>query len=754
MSALAEASGGPAAPLPMATTAAEILLASRPLQGGLLRTELSVPGVHCAGCIRRVETALAGLEGVRYARVNLSTHRAAVHWQPASGPPPMLETLDRIGYDAHLIEARPAGQAEDKEFSRLVRALAVAGFCAMNIMLFSVSIWAGAEADLRHLFHWISAALALPALVYSGRIFFASAWKAIRHGRTNMDVPISIGVILAFAISLYDTMNRGDHAYFDASVSLLFFLLVGRTLDHVMRERARTAVAGLARLAARGATLIEADGRTVHVPISDVAAGMTLQLAAGERVPVDGEVIAGTSDVDASITTGESTPIRVVPGSILSAGALNLTGSLQLRAIASADNSFIAEIIRLMEVAEGGRSGYRRIADRVSQLYAPVVHLAAAATFVGWIAAGADWHRAIGIAIAVLIITCPCALGLAVPIVQVVAGRRLFENGIMAKDGSAMERLCEVDTVVFDKTGTLTSGHATLANRNDIDPRHLELAAAIGRHSRHPLSQSLAKSAGDATASHAFLSVEEIPGKGLEARTDATVYRLGRARWALFAGAEEQAVEGTVLTADGRLLARFHFEDRLRDGAVWTVAELRRRGFRTVVLSGDRSAAVETTADQLGIADRVAELSPAGKLAYIEALTSRGHRVLMVGDGLNDAPALAAAHCSIAPSSAADVGRNAADFVFLHGDLRAVVMAMDIANRSGRLVRQNIALAIVYNALAVPFAVLGYVTPLIAALAMSLSSIVVVANALRLTATRSSPPATANPVPIARPEPI
>jgi Cu2+-exporting ATPase len=729
-----------ATPATSAAAGSELLLASRPVAGGLLRTELSVPGVHCAGCIRKVETALSKLDGVKYARVNLSTHRAAVHWQPAGAPPPMLETLERLGYKAHLFEA-PAVH-EDKEMGRLIRALAVAGFCAMNIMLFSVSIWSGAEPELRYLFHWISAALAAPALAYSGRIFFISAWDAVRHGRTNMDVPISVGVILAFALSLYDTINYGDHAYFDASVSLLFFLLAGRTLDQAMRERARVAVASLARLAAQGATLVMPDGMAVYVPVADVEPGMTLLLAAGERVPVDAEVMEGTSDVDTSITTGESTPIRVAPGAAISAGALNLTGALQLRATAGAADSFLAEIIRLMEVAEGGRARYRRIADRVSQLYAPVVHLAAAGTLVAWMLVGDDWHRAISIAIAVLIITCPCALGLAVPIVQVVAGRRLFENGIMAKDGSAMERLAEADTVVFDKTGTLTSGRPALANRSEIDPATLELAAAIGARSRHPLSQALAPFAATSAERHAFYSVEEVPGSGLEAKTETTTYRLGRAGWALgdrLGGAEER---GTVLAADGRLLARFAFEDRLREGAIQAVAELRRRGFRILLLSGDQAHAVDPIADQLGIVERAAQVSPNEKLARIDALSKEGRKVLMVGDGLNDAPALSGAHVSIAPASAADVGRNAADFVFLHADLRSVVAAVDIATRSGRLIRQNIGLAIAYNAIAVPFAVLGHVTPLIAALAMSLSSIIVVGNSLRLAAVRP-PQATA-----------
>ena len=716
-------------PAASSASASELLLASRQLKDGLLRTELSVPGVHCAGCMRKVENALSALDGVEYARVNLSTHRVAVHWRPDATPPAISETLDRIGYPGNLVEDVPA--ARDTERGRHLRALAVAGFCAMNIMLFSVSVWAGAEGEMRSLFHWISAALALPALLYSGRIFFQSAWGAVRRGQTNMDVPISIGVILAFCLSLYDTITNGPHAYFDASVTLLFFLLAGRTLDHLMRERARVAVSGLAKLAPRGATVLTPSGGTAYVPISDVQPGTKLLLAAGERVPVDAEVEGGLSDLDCSVISGESTPIRVTPGATVRAGTLNLTGALQLRATASSTDSFLAEMIRLMEAAEGGRARYRRIADRVSRLYAPVVHVAAATTFLGWMVVGGDWHRAISIAIAVLIITCPCALGLAVPIVQVVAGRRLFENGIMVKDGSAMERLAEVDTVVFDKTGTLTSGRPALVNASEIDPRHLAMAAHIGRYSRHPLSQCLASLVSASPVAEEFLSVEEVPGHGLEATTATATYRLGRASWA-FGDAPPGGYGGTVLAKDGVLLERFVFEDRLRDGASEAVAELRRRGFGLLLLSGDQPDAVAAVAGRVGIPDYSAAVSPQEKVARIAGLAAAGRKVLMVGDGLNDAPALSAAHVSMAPAEAAEVGRNAADFVFLRSDLRAVVFAHDLSVRSGHLIRQNIGLAIAYNAVAVPVAVLGYVTPLIAALAMSLSSIIVVGNALRL----------------------
>jgi Cu2+-exporting ATPase len=382
-----------------------------------------------------------------------------------------------------------------------------------------------------------------------------------------------------------------------------------------------------------------------------------------------------------------------------------------------------------MEAAESGRARYRRLADRAARLYSPVVHATALLTFLGWMVASGDWHQAITIAIAVLIITCPCALGLAVPIVQVVAARRLFENGIMVRDGSAFERLAEIDTVVFDKTGTLTLGRPRLLYPEAIAPEALSIAAAIGARSRHPLSRAIAASRLRADA--ALCDVREYPGLGVEARLEGNLYRLGRAAWALgeTGGMNEAA---TVLSRDGRLVARFAFADAERPQARATIDALRAQGLRLEVLSGDTPATARATASSLGIDNVAGGLLPAQKLGRLGALAAQGRRVLMVGDGLNDAPALAAAHVSMAPASAADIGRNGADFVFLRDGLDAVPVALAVSRAAGRLVWQNFALAIAYNAIALPIAIAGYVTPLIAALAMSLSSVIVVANALRL----------------------
>ncbi|PZR85670.1 MAG: cadmium-translocating P-type ATPase [Stutzerimonas stutzeri] len=704
----------------------EMRLASRDLGNGLRQSDLSVPGLHCAGCIRAVEAGLARLPGVAHTRVNLSTKRVAVQWQ-GEDPPDLLAALAALGYPGHLFEIE--AERSDPELARLIRAVAVAGFCAMNIMLLSVSVWSGAEAQTRSAFHWISAALALPCLIYSGRIFLVSALSALRRGRANMDVPISIGISLAFALSLYDTVHDGPHAYFDAATSLIFFLLIGRTLDHLMREKARMAVRGLIRMSPRGATVLGADGSRYYLPLAEIEPGMRIAIVAGDRIPVDGEVAEGTSELDCAVVTGESAPRAVAPGACVQAGTLNLSGSLTIRATARAGDSFLAEMVRLMEAAEGGRARYRRIADRAAALYSPVVHLTAFLAFLGWMAASGDWHRAVTVAIAVLIITCPCALGLAVPIVQVVASRRLFEAGIMVKDGSAIERMAQVDMAAFDKTGTLTLGQPRLANAGEIAPADLAIAAALARRSRHPFSQAIAAAApaGEVT----LAEVCERPGLGLEARIEGATHRLGQGGWALSEGAPGEGI-GTVLSRDGALLARFHFEETLRPRAGAAIAALRVAGVDVALLSGDTPAAAGLVADKLGIETVAAGLLPAQKVARLDALAGQGRKVLMIGDGLNDTPALAAAHVSMAPASAADIGRNAADFVFLHEGLDAVPTALAVSRAAGRLVRQNFALAILYNALALPVAIVGQVTPLIAALAMSLSSILVVANALRL----------------------
>ncbi len=717
-------------------SAEEIRMASHSLGGGLSQLDLSVPDVHCGACISTIEKALLAVPFVVRARVNLTSRRVScVYGESADGtatdPSRILAAIEGAGYSAHLFT--PVAAENDRTRNQLLLAVGVAGFAAANIMLLSVSVWSGADSATRDMFHWISAMIAAPALIYSGRFFFQSAWNALKHGRTNMDVPISLAVTLSYFVSLWETMHHGEHAWFDATVSLLFFLLIGRALDHVMREKARAAINGLARIAPRGALLIQQDGSRRYVAVEEILVGDEIAVAAGDRIPIDGVVVSGRSDLDLSIVTGESSPSMVADGAEVRSGAMNLTGSLVVRATKLARDSLLAEIISLMEAAEGGRARYRRIADRAAALYSPVVHLLAIASFLGWGLIGGDWKQAMLVAVTVLIITCPCALGLAVPVVQVVAAGELFRRGIMVKDGSALERLAEIGAVAIDKTGTLTMGRPRLVETETLENGAAGYALGLAVHSRHPLSQALAQ---DLLANETvFDGVAEVPGGGLEGRLAGSVYRLGKRGFA--AGGTpvgDTALSEVVLGRDGVVLARFGFEDTLRPAAREAVDDLRRAGLAIAVLSGDRQCVVDALALDLGIENAMGGLAPKDKVEACAVLNGGGTRVLMVGDGINDAPALAAAHVSMAPATASDIGRQAADLVFFNDRLDAVPMAVATARRAAALIRQNFALAIGYNVLAVPVAIAGYATPLVAAVAMSTSSIIVVSNALRLNA--------------------
>jgi Cu2+-exporting ATPase len=694
---------------------------SRKLGDGTAQLEFAVPDAHCAACIRTIETSLAELPMVRTARVNLTRRRVRIVFDPQGRPSQLAPTIKSAGYHTYALD--PSQESDgDPALAELVQALGVAGFAAANIMLFSVSVWSGANDATRDLCHWISALIALPSIAYSGRIFFRSAWRALKVGRTNMDVPISIGIILATALSLFETMTSGRHAYFDGATMLLFFLLIGRTLDHLMRERARNTISGLARLQPRGGTVLREDGTREYVKLGEIVPGMVLEIKAGERVPVDSVLLSKGASFDYSIITGESLPHRIERDQDVVAGAASKAGPLKIRAARASTDSFLSRMAVMMEAAEGAKTRPRRIADRAASLYAPVVHTIAISTFLGWGLLGGDWHEALMNAVAVLIITCPCALALAVPIVHVVAAGRLFERGVLMKDGAALERIAEVDSVAFDKTGTLTHGNPILVSASGMDDETRRMAVALSAASSHPLSRAIARGLDREPAM--LTDVAEVAGSGVEGRSGGSTWRLGSAAWC---GAHGES-SGTVWIAkDGVPLASFAFEDAVRANAQAAVAALSDLRLPVRLISGDAAAPVLAAAAEAGIADAQHSMSPGDKLADV----ARGN-TLMVGDGINDAPALRSAHVSMAPSTAADIGRTAADFVITGGDLEAVPFAIRTARAAARLVTQNLVIAIGYNAIAVPLAVSGHVTPLIAAVAMSASSLIVVSNAMRL----------------------
>jgi Cu2+-exporting ATPase len=738
--------------------------------GATAHMDLAVEGVGCAGCIRKIENGLLQVPGVVEARLNFSNRRLAVAWREgeldAGG---VLLALERIGYPGHPFAPERAEADEARHARWLMKCLAVAGFAAMNVMLLSVSVWSGSDMtqETRDFFHWLSALIALPAVAYAGQPFFASALRALRTRQLNMDVPISLGVLLAVGMSVAETIGHAEHAYFDSAVMLLFFLLCGRYLDHAMRRKTRAVAGNLAALKAEVAHRFHG-GEIVSVPAAALRPGDRLLVKAGERVPADGVVISGSSEIDESLVTGETGRRPVTAGATVYTGSTNYSGALTMRVTAAGAGTLLDEVERLLEKTVAARSRYLRLADRAARLYAPMVHLTAALTAVGWLIAGASLHDAIITAIAVLIITCPCALALAIPAVQVVASGTLFRAGVILNSGDAIERLAEIDTVVFDKTGTLTLPEPRVANADAVDPQLLETAARLALSSRHPLAQAVAREARVLTP---FEGAVEESGQGVRAVIAGTEARLGSLAFCgviADTGAHEPGSSIIAFAHAGRT-AIFAIRQMLRPDAVAVIAELRAprwrakraasaatlecarralalnrarrraRGLDLLILSGDRPAAVAPVAATLGIANWRAELNPVAKIAALDQLKARGRRILMVGDGLNDAPALAAAHVSLSPISAADLTQAQADAVFLGERLAPVLAAVTVAGRARALMQQNLWLAVIYNTVAVPIAIAGLITPLIAAVAMSGSSLLVTLNALRARAGHARP---------------
>ncbi len=708
------------------------------LGSGLKHIDLAVEGVSCAGCMAKIERGLSALPDVTLARVNLTDRRVALEWKQGTlDPAKFIDRLAELGYKAYPFEKASAEASEAEESRFLLRCLGVAAFATMNVMMLSIPVWSGNVSDMlpeqRDFFHWLSAVIALPAAAYAGQPFFRSAWRALKSGNVNMDVPICIGVTLALGMSLVETFHHAEHAYFDAAIMLLTFLLVGRYLDQNMRRRTRAVAGNLAALKAETATKFIGPDEISEVPVAAVRAGDVVLLRPGERCAVDGVVVEGRSEIDQSLITGETLYVPAEQGTAVYAGSLNISGTLRVKVSAAAEGTLLAEITRLLDNALQARSRYMRLADRASRLYAPVVHATAALTVLGWVLAGASWHDAIVTGIAVLIITCPCALGLAIPTVQTVASGSMFKSGVLLNAGDAIERLAEANHVIFDKTGTLTLPELEVVNASAIPADVFALAGQLALSSHHPVAAAVAQAA---KARSPLMGAVEEPGQGVRAVVDGVEIRLGRPS---FCGAEEMAAQNAGLDPEASVVAfrrgnesyLFSVRQGLRPDAAKIIAGLQRRGIKVEILSGDREAAVAAAAKALGISEWRAGVTPADKIARIEELKRQGIKVMMVGDGMNDAPSLAAAHVSMSPISAAHLSQATADLVFLGRPLAPVLAAIDYARKALHLMRQNLWLAVGYNFLAVPIAISGVVTPLIAAAAMSGSSILVMLNALR-----------------------
>jgi len=635
------------------------------------------------------------------------------------------------GFEAHELDTAALGQTETDATGRaLLMRLAVAGFAAMNVMLLSVAVWSGATDATRDMFHWISAAITIPALAFSAQPFFRNAWAALRVKRLNMDVPITLAILLAVVTSLWETALAGKHAYFDAALMITFFLLAGRWLDARVRSAARSAAEELTALEVPRALRL-ADGVPEEIAVADLRRGDLVLVRPGARAPVDGEIVEGTSEVDRSALTGETIPQLRAAGDRMGAGEVNLTGPLTLRATAVGADTSLHQLAALVAVAESGRSRYTSLADRAAKLYAPGVHILSALAFLGWLLWSGDMRVSLNIAAAVLIITCPCALGLAVPAVTTAASGRLFGKGLLVKNATALERLAEVDTVVFDKTGTLTMGTPKTVNWTDLNKDEKSVAFALASGSGHPLAQAIVRAAKrDGTVPADLHNVTEHPGYGTEAKWDGGLVRLGRPAW--IGVPAEHAGLCTALEISGVCKRILRFEDALRPGSKSLVQSLQKEGMQVALLSGDRETAVAHCALKLGIDTCFSDMLPGEKLAHVQRLSDAGRKVLMVGDGLNDTGALAAAYVSMSPAQALDAARAASDIVILGQDLGPVADAVVTARLATKRINENFTIATVYNVIAVPLAIVGLATPLIAALAMSASSLTVSLNALRV----------------------
>ncbi|MEP3476559.1 MAG: heavy metal translocating P-type ATPase [Hyphomicrobiales bacterium] len=717
------------------------------LENGVVALDLIVANMNCAGCMSKIERTFSEDPKLQKVRVNLSQKLVHFEWfEGETGANELFDDLTALGFKASpLLNDNDLVKAESVEMRRLLWCLGVAGFAAANVMLLSVSVWSGATGATRDLFHWLSALIAIPAIAFAGRPFFSSAWTALRAGHLNMDVPISLAVILATGLSLFETAGHGEHAFFDAALTLLFFLLIGRTLDRLMREQAFSGVRQLLAFKSTIAQIIDDNGKQRTLPISDIEIGMRVLVLPGETIPVDGEILIGKSDIDWSLVNGEAVPRKAQAGDEVFSGLVNLSGPLEIKTTAVGETTLLSEIIRLMEQANERAPRYRKLADRAASVYAPLVHLIALFTFAGWMLYGMAWQDSLYTAISVLIITCPCALGLAVPVVQVVAGSIAHKHGLLMKDGAALEKLSEVDTVIFDKTGTLTLSKLKLSGQYFQADHLLPMASQLAKNSLHPLSKALANTYKNSDfkenekPSNVLIDIEEHPGLGLRATYQGGELRLGSFEWCKIDKTYETYDQVDLMLwasfsqpGEKPIVALFTFEDELRPGVMGLIRTLKAQNLDVQLLSGDRQEAVERMAQLLNIDHFKAEMKPDEKCSYIEELGQNGSKVLMVGDGINDGPSLKAAFTSLSPSSASDVAQVTANFVLMNDSLKSIIGLFQLAKSSRALIYQNFALAIVYNLIAVPIAVFGFATPIVAAIAMSLSSMIVTLNALRL----------------------
>jgi Cu2+-exporting ATPase len=702
-------------------------------------TTIYVGGMYCAACSWLIETTLTRLPGVESAEVSPVTHRLRVRWRLSDASlSAILASLAKLGYQPQPLAPESTTRPELLEQRAALKRLLVTSLGMMQVMMFAIGLYAGEfqgiDREMQRFLRLVSFVVTTPVVFYAARPFFAAAWRGVVARKPGMDLPVSIAVGSAYAASVYATFANGPAVWFDSVTMFVFFLTLGRFLEMRARHRSIDRTAALASLLPNTATRVSANERSV-VPVSQLLAGDTVLIRAGDAIPADGVVTSGNTSVDEALLTGEARPQAKSTGDGVAAGSVNLDGLIEMRVTRTGSDTTLGTISRLSERARYARPAFVTLADRIASYIVVALLMVATLVAVFWYFVAPE--RAFVITLSVLVVTCPCALALATPAAFAAAGTRLSQLRLLVTNANAIETLSRTTTAMFDKTGTLTRGQPEIRSVIVLDESMTEqdcrrIAAALETASRHPLARAFAVSGPLPEVSHQHVEI----GQGVRGVIAGRHWRLGSARFvgggAVDAGAPDGAATSVFLGVDGDVTAWFDVEDELKPGVAETLESLHRMGLRTALVSGDNKRAVQGLATSLGIGEFYAECTPERKLEIIRATQKDGERVVMIGDGINDAPVLAGADTSIAPAQGALLAQTSADVIMLGDSLKPLTTAVRMSGTTMRVVRQNLAWAIVYNALALPMAAAGFVPPWLAAIGMSASSLIVVLNALRL----------------------